>query len=270
MPQTTFFRQDFVNFNLTIENIAMVEKMGTITIEVEDAVGYSIINIMMENLTFQHGENYANGSSRIPDTARIGNATVWAAIYTAPPEKGGVLYSPAISSKFEIAEKPQIHDIGIISITVSPDSVYIGSVVEIYVTVKNNGTATENFPLSVYYNSSLIETIQINALKPDENVTRTLSWSTNFVSAGLYQISASAPLAGDPSPEDNTRIDGFILVRAMPPSPQLLLFPEIFIILMFILAIIASLILLLMLGFLRRRRKKRLPRRYTIIVHPHI
>lgn len=385
MPQTTFFLQDIVNFNLTVENIAMVEKTGTITLEVEDAAGHPIINIMIENLTFQPGENNVNGSSRIPSTATIGNATVWAAIYTAPPAEGGVLYSPAISSEIEIAEKSLSHDIGFVSMTVSPNSVYVGGIVEIYVTIKNNGTATENncdlvlyygssstwtrvenipvtlalgskvrlpfswntssvsvglylikahaslpddetdpspgdntlingsvlvktmlpgvddigitsvalstnstfaggvvkvyvtvrnngtatesFSLSAYYNSSLFETIQIDALKPNENVTRAFAWSTSGVSPGVYQISASAPLTGDPSPGDNTFLDGFVQVK--PVLLSSLLLSEVFIAFISGLAIIASLILFLMLGFGRRRRKKK-PSRYAVVVHLHI
>ncbi len=227
MPQTTFFRQDVINFNLTVENIALVEKPGTVTIEVEDAADHPIISIAKENLTFQPGENYANGSSLIPNTATIGNATVWAAIYTAPPEENGVLYSPAISSEFEIAEKTPIHDIGIVSVTLSTHSVYVGGVVDIYVTINNNGTATENnCALIAYYNSSStwtpIEVLPVAlALGSEENVT--FSWNTGSVGAGLYQIKVSASLPNDevdPSPGDNTLVDGF--VQVMTPIPPVI------------------------------------------------
>jgi hypothetical protein len=112
---------------------------------------------------------------------------------------------------------PVIHDVGITSITRSTHNAYIGDVVDIYVTVKNNGTEIESFDLSTHYNSSLIKTFQVT-LVPDGSVTITFSWNTSTVSAGLYQISASAPVAGDASPGDNIRIDGFIQVQAhLPP-----------------------------------------------------
>lgn len=217
MPQIIFLRQDFINFNLTVENIAMVEKPAAVTIEVTDAAGYPIINITKEDLTFQPGESCVIGSSVIPGTAAIGNATVWAAIYTALPEEGGVLYSPAISTEFGIAEK-LIPDVGITSITLSPSSVYVGGLVEICVTVKNNGTEAVSFGLSTYYNSSSIETFQVSTLEPYKSATITFSWNTSSVNAGYYQISARAPLAGDPSPEDNTLIDGFVQVKTLGPS----------------------------------------------------
>ena len=226
VPQTTFFRQDVIYFNLTVENNATVEEPAAITIETEDAADHPIINITMQGLTPQPGESYViAGPSQIPDMATTGNATVWAAIYTALPEEGGVLYSPAISTWFEIAEKPPIHDIGVTSVVVSPSSIYVGESALIVVTVKDNGTAIEqNCILSVYYNSSLIwipiETIQVT-LTPESQENATFSWNTSSVEAGLYRIKAYAVLPAnevDPSPGDNTLIDGFIQVmKPIPP-----------------------------------------------------
>jgi hypothetical protein len=219
MPQTTFFRQDIINFNLTVKNIATVAEPAAVTIEAMDADDYPMFNITMQGLTFQPGESHLNGSSRIPDTAAIGNATATAAIYTKLPDEGGVLYSPSISTEFEISERP-VHDIGITSITLSTGSVYVGGIVDVYVTVKDNGTATENnCILTTYYNSSLIETLQVT-LTSGSQVSETFSWNTSTVKPGLYQISASATLPNnetDPSPGDNTLIDGTVQVMTPPP-----------------------------------------------------
>jgi hypothetical protein len=283
MPQIEFFRGDIINFNLTVENIAVVEEPAAITIEAEDAASYPIINITMQKLTFQPGESHVvAGPSRIPNTATIGNATAWAAIYNATlPEEGGVQYSPAISTKFEIAEKLPIHDIGMPSVTVSPSSVYVGERVQVVVTVKNNGTAAEqNCILSVYYNSSskwiLIETLRV-ALTPGSQENVTFSWITISVGVGLYRINATVSLPlheVDPSPGDNTRIDGLVEVmtptKPVPHVPSSL-FLEAFAVFMFVLAVVASLVLLLMLGFLRRRRRKKKPqRRHAIIAHLNV
>jgi len=75
------------------------------------------------------------------------------------------------------------------------------------------------------------------------------SWNTSSVSAGLYQISASAPLAGDTSPGDNTFTDGFVHVMTpIPPSnPRALYIVLLIILLLFLLALLALLVL--------RRRK---------------
>jgi len=247
MPQTTFFRQDVINFNLTVKNIATVTEPAAVTIEAVDADDYPMFNITMQGLTFQPGESQLNGSSRIPDTAAIGNATATAAIYTTLPDEGGFLYSPTISTEFEVSERP-VHDIGLTSITLSTGSVYVGGIVDIYVTAKDNGTATENFGLSAYYNSSLIETLQVT-LTPGSQVSETLSWNTSTVKPGLYQISASAPLAGDVSPGDNTLTDGY--VQVMTPVPSVSVRP-----LWIILLIILLLFLLTLLAILLLRRRK--------------
>jgi hypothetical protein len=161
-----------------------------------------------------------------------------------------------------------IDDIGIADLTLSSNSVFIGQTVEINVTVLNNGTEPETFNLSTYYNSSLIESLQVNALAPQSQVLITFSWNTSFVKQGIYQISATAPLANDPSPGDNTFVDGFVQVKQVQYVPPFLLVVSI--IFTFAVGIIGSLMFLLMLGFSRRRRKKTVPRRQVYIVHPHI
>jgi len=141
-----------------------------------------------------------------------------------------------------------IHDIGITNITLSTTSVYVGGIVNINVTVKDNGTATETFGLSAYYNSSLIKTLQVT-LTAGSQVIETLAWNTSTVKPGLYQISASAPLAGDVSPGDNTFTDGSIQV--MTPVAPLIVHP-----LYVILFIILLLFLLALLAILVLRRTK--------------
>jgi hypothetical protein len=118
----------------------------------------------------------------------------------------------------------------------------------IYVTVKDNGTAIENFGLSAFYNSSLIATVQAT-LTAGEQATVILSWNTSSVKAGLYQISATAPLAGDVSPLDNTFTDGYAKVMTpVSPFTALALYIILFIVLLFFL--LALLVILLL-----RRRK---------------
>jgi hypothetical protein len=205
----------------------------------------------------------------------VGNHTISAYIPPVPHEAD--LTDNNFSDTIEVKSAPptMIDDIAVTNVTLSSNSVFIGDVLEINVTVLNNGTESENFDLSTYYDSSLIETRQVNALAPLSQVLVTFSWHTNSAKEGLYQISASAPLPNDTSPGDNTLLDGFVQVKpaqpAQPaqPAPSFPLLGT-FIILMFMMGIIGGLILLLMLGFLRRRKKKRLRHRYIIISHPHI
>jgi hypothetical protein len=141
-----------------------------------------------------------------------------------------------------------VHDIGITSITLSTNSVYIGGIVHIYVTVKNNGTATESFGVSAYYNSSLVGTLPVT-LTSGSQVQVAFSWNTSSVEAGLYQISAMAPLAGDVSPGDNALTDGSVQLMTPVPAvtPRALYVILLIILLLFLVALLAM--------FVLRRRK---------------
>jgi hypothetical protein len=114
---------------------------------------------------------------------------------------------------------PFVHDVNITSVTLSTHSVYIGGIVGIYVTVKNNGTYAESFGVSTYYNSTFIGTAQVSSLAPGGEQNLVFSWDTSSVTAGSYRINASAPLAGDFSPGDNTYLDG--LINVMTPVPPI-------------------------------------------------
>jgi hypothetical protein len=111
-----------------------------------------------------------------------------------------------------------IHDIAIIDITLSNNSIYIGDLLLINVSVVNKGTETETFTVETYYDSSLIEILGVNALSPSAQVTLLFAWNTSSINAGFYQISAFAPLVNDTDLSDNTFIDGIVQVKTK-PSP---------------------------------------------------
>jgi hypothetical protein len=101
-PEVYYLRQSTIVFNLTVLNSARTAKPGTINIDVQDSAVHPIIHIQLDNLVFQPGLSYVNASATSPLDASIGLATVSAVPYTAPIELGGVLYSPAIATTFEI------------------------------------------------------------------------------------------------------------------------------------------------------------------------
>lgn len=105
-PQTKYQREETIVFDLTIENIALIPKSATIIIDAQDEANYPVTNLELDNIIFQPGENHVRASSQIPTTAAIGEATVSAAAFTASSEIGGVPYSPAALSAFEIILPP--------------------------------------------------------------------------------------------------------------------------------------------------------------------
>jgi hypothetical protein len=165
-----------------------------------------------------------------------------------------------------------IHDIGITDIQLSNTTVYVGETLGINVIVINDGNFSETFDLSVYYNSSLIQTRQVS-LAPSTQATFAFTWNTSSVSPGFYQMSADAPLPADPTPWDNSLVDGIVQVKSRIAPPPFLPTLNILVFSIIVaLALIAGLIMLIIILFLdRTRRRRKRPRpTYTVIVHPHI
>jgi len=209
-PQSVFARQDTVVFNMTVENIARIAKLATIKVAVEDSEKNPIIHIEMESMLFPPGKSYVQTYSVIPVSAVVGPANTSAAAFTAPPESGGRLYSPAIFTTFTIAAK----DIAITSVRPSKESIIAGETVDIEVTLLNRGNQSESFNVSVYFDSTIIETKEAKDIAPFVEEKMSFTWQTDSVNPGSYQISAFAPLPGDINPSDNSFTDGIVEIKS--------------------------------------------------------
>jgi CARDB len=215
-PQSVFARQDTVVFNMTVENIARIDKSATIKVDVEDSEKNPIIHIEMDSMLFPPGKSYVQTYSVIPVSAVVGLANVSAAAFTAPPESGGRLYSPAVFTTFTIASK----DIAIISVRPSQESVFAGETVDIEVTLLNKGNQSESFNVSVHFDTTLVETKEVKNLAPFVEEVISFTWQTESVNPGFYQISALAPLPGDINPLDNSFTDGIVEIKSQQPPTQ--------------------------------------------------
>jgi hypothetical protein len=261
-PQTKFLRGDVIVFDLTVENIALTLKSATIMIDAQDAGSYPIIHIEMDNLVFQPGENHVRAYSQIPTAAAIGEATVSAAAYTAPPKISGVLYSPAILSTFEITRVPvpvEKHDIAVLTVSPSKTLVYTGEIINIYVVVKNEGTYIESFNATAFYDSTVVGTLFVNSLHPEDEKLLVFYWNTQNVTEGNYTLSAEANVVpGEANIDNNRFVDGVVWVKpwVFPPVWKI---PIWLLALLFLLAMLIGILLLLVLmcALLRRRRRKK-------------
>jgi LysM repeat protein len=261
-PQSVFTLEEPIVFNLTVENIATTAESATITIDVQDSEQHPIIHIELKPMLFQPGNNNVQAASQIPISADSGLANASAAPFTAPPESGGTLYSPAIYTTFQIA----VADIAVTNIKLSSTVVFVGQTLGINVTVVDTSNEPATFNVSTYYNSSVIETLYGVELAPFAQETFAFTWNTTLVEPGFYQISASAPLPGDPTPWDNTLVDGIVQVKTVVPPPYWLVFSIIV-----GLGVVAGLIMLFLILCLDRIRRRKRPRpTYTVIVRPHI
>ena len=115
---------------------------------------------------------------------------------------------------FLVVQPPTPHDIAITNVTKDTPHQYPGRIVNINVTVKNNGEVSESFNVTAYRDSIAIGTLPINDLAVGENRTMTFQWNTTGLApCHTWTISAQAPLTGDINPGDNTFTDGTVKIK---------------------------------------------------------
>jgi hypothetical protein len=87
-----------------------------------------------------------------------------------------------------------------------------GYSMNVNVTVVNKGDFTETFDVTLYANTTAIETREIT-LESTASTTITYTWNTGGFVKGNYSIWAYAwPVLGETDVEDNTFVDGWIIV----------------------------------------------------------
>ena len=116
------------------------------------------------------------------------------------------------------------HDIAVTSVTLSSTSVEKGELVNISVTVKNNGTVNEDVTVEVYRSigpyepgySPLIDTKTAPNLGAGANTSLTFAWNTTYVTVGNYTITAVANVPGD---TDTLQSEEIVTVKAREEQP---------------------------------------------------
>lgn len=106
-----------------------------------------------------------------------------------------------------------IHEIIVNSVYSSSQSAYKGSVVHIYVAVKNQGNYTERFNLTLFRNDTTIETKTVQ-LKYGTTEYIIFSWNTTDAEANAtYRLKAAASWVEDEEDyQNNNCTDGYITV----------------------------------------------------------
>lgn len=266
-PQTVFLRNQTITFNVTVQNIALTQKTATITIDAQDAASHPIIHIQEENLVFQPGITYLNATNQIPITATIGQASVQAVAYTMPPEKGGVPYSPAATTTFEIITRHVV----ITAVKPSSTSATRGQTVNITITAKNLGNMTETFNVTAYYDRTPIAKKLVADLQPQTEATLIILWNTSGIPAGTYVITGVAgAVPGEIDTSGKTYADGTVTILA-PSLPSMIFHLRIFFIFTLLSAFVSCFAMFLILGYQSRRRKKKRPTRsFRLIAHAHL
>jgi hypothetical protein len=121
---------------------------------------------------------------------------------------------------------PLVHDVGVISITATPNMVKIGDTVHINVTVKNKGNTFENITLTTTYGSNTKKET-INDFAPGTETTFQYNWDTTGESTCIHTIAAIAnPVPGETHIADNFKSTVVAIVSKIPPSANLKVEPS--------------------------------------------
>ncbi len=107
------------------------------------------------------------------------------------------------------------HDVAVVNVTSSPSEVTVGELVSINVTVANQGTETETFDITVYYDNVIIETKSVTNLPSGASKTLTINWETTNVDPETYTIAAVAStITGEIDTTNNEFIGDTVTVTA--------------------------------------------------------
>jgi len=118
---------------------------------------------------------------------------------------------------------PEEHDIAVTNVAVSTTKVTSGEPVTITVVVKNQGTRSETFDVTVFYDSNIIAMQSQVSLWAGASKTLTFTWNTAGVGLGSYQIKAEATVVpGEIETIDNTFVNDIVMVRIPVYSGQTL------------------------------------------------
>lgn len=154
--------------------------------------------------------------------------------------------------------KEVIHDVAVVSVTVSPPEVVQGENVTITVVIENQGTMVEDVTVKIYYDydpavSFPFETRTVSSIAVGENATENFTWDTTYVHIATHTITAIVPrLSGETDTVDNRRDSDTtvtIIEKTEPPIPTELIIG-------IAVAVIAVIVIILIV---LRRGKKPIP-----------
>lgn len=114
------------------------------------------------------------------------------------------------------------HDVAVLSIVPLQEVVDLGQKLNLTVTVRNFGTVTESFNVNAYCNESLIETLTVSNLSPNETRQIVFVWDTTGNALGDYNIRAEAePVSKEIYLSDNERVYSGVKVEEPPLTSSL-------------------------------------------------
>jgi len=141
-----------------------------------------------------------------------------------------------------------VHDVAVTDVTASPTEVTVGDSVSISVTVVNQGGFTETFTLTIYANTTLIDSRNVT-LTSGISTTETFTWDTSGFATADYVIKAEASVVPDETDTADNTFEGDTVTVKEVTGPSILLYAVAGI----VIAVVAATILIY---FLRVRKRK--------------
>jgi hypothetical protein len=115
----------------------------------------------------------------------------------------------------KLAPIPPIHDIAATNVKHFKSVVGQNYTTKIDLTVENQGDFTEAFNVTLYVNTTEIETKHVT-LTNGASTTLTFTWNTTGFAKGNYTLWAYAwPVQGETDTDDNTFVDGWVVVAML-------------------------------------------------------
>ncbi len=186
--------------------------------------GETVVYDSNGNNAYDPGESVIYGTAPAPGTAlkldpqieyvEFNGNGIWD---TPDNDRDGIGETPyRISGGAQYDRLPllgNLHDIAVTSLTLSPTTVKTGKPVTITVSVANQGTVTETFAVTAFYNSILIGTKTGPALQARSSASIVFQWDTSGIPPGTYAVRANATIvlgetntANNYSPPENVTI----------------------------------------------------------------
>jgi hypothetical protein len=106
-----------------------------------------------------------------------------------------------------------VHDIAVIDVVPSVTQVFQGEVVNVGITVKNNGTEPETFNVKAYYDNAAIGIMTNVFLNPSSTKILTFSWNTSVVPLGNHNLKGEvSQVPNEVNTNNNIKIDGIVSI----------------------------------------------------------